>query len=265
MYLIAVNVSNFLYIYSSILFVTLSLGYNIDLSSHNIVVCRLVYYSSLLFDCLSSFYLILASIDRVLVTSPSALTRQRSTRRLAFICLLSGTLFWMVFHSHTFIFIDIQEVAPGYFVCYFQSGLYADLVGYYSTVLKGVLMIFLLIIFGTWTWRNLQNVHRHTINHVTSTHGNVVREQENVIVVKNRQFTLILLMEILIYITFNSMLSIIGIYQQIVKNESQTTFNYFIRIIGAFVSYIPLFANFFGNVLISKTFRSEVKRVLSCQ
>jgi hypothetical protein len=67
------------------------------------------------------------------------------------------------FSSHSsaeFIFIDIQEVAPGYSVSYLQSGLYADLVGYYSTVLKGVPMILLLIIFGIWTWRNLQNVHR---------------------------------------------------------------------------------------------------------
>ena len=263
MYLIAVNVSNFLYIYSSILFVSLSLGYNIDLSSQSIVGCRLIYYFSLLFDCLSSFYLISASIDRVLVTSPNARTRQRSTGRLALTCLVIGTLFWMIFHSHTWFFISIQELAPGYFVCYFQAGLYADLVGYYSTIIKGILMSSLLIIFGIWTWKNLQTVHRHRIVHITTTTANSLRNQDNGVLLKNRQLALMLLMEILIYVLFTLMLSIVGIYQQIAKNESQTAFTFFIRIIGAFVSYTPLYANFAGNLFISKTFRLEVKRIFS--
>ncbi|UJR11520.1 hypothetical protein I4U23_015701 [Adineta vaga] len=235
--------------------------YKIDLSSNNLVGCRLIYYCSLLFDCLSSFYLILASIDRVLVTSPNALLRQRSTRRLAFVCLLSGTLFWMLFHSHTLFLIDIQELVSGYFVCYFRAGLYENRVGYYSTFIKGILMSFLLIIFGIWTWKNLRNVHRHRVIHSRSTNGNLVSHQENSVLLKNRQFTLMLLIEILIYIAFNSMLSIIGIYQQFATDESQARFTFFIRIIGSFVTYIPLVGNFF----ISKTFRSEVKRIFLCK
>jgi hypothetical protein len=40
---------------------------------------QFVRFCQLLFDSFSSFYLIIASIDRVLVTSPSALIRQRSS------------------------------------------------------------------------------------------------------------------------------------------------------------------------------------------
>lgn len=265
MYLIAVNLSNFLYIYLSILILILGLGYNIDLTSYGILICRFIYYFSLLFDCLSSFYLILASIDRVLVTSPSALTRQRSTRRLAVLSLTLGTIFWMVFHCHTFIFIIMQELAPGYSICYFQAGLYADLIGYYSVVIKGVVTSLLLIIFGLWTRKNLQNIHRRQVAPADSTTMQAIGQKDTTVHLKNRQFALMLLMEILIYITCTSMLSIIGVYQQIAKNEAQTTFNYFIRIIGSFVSYTPIFANFLGNLLISKTFRSEVRRIFLCQ
>ncbi|CAF1590052.1 unnamed protein product [Adineta ricciae] len=264
MYLIAVNMSSVLYIYLSILIVVLGLGYNIDLSSYNIIICRFIYYFSLLFDGLSSFYLILASIDRVLVTSRSALIRQRSTRRLAVVSLTLGTIFWMVFHCHTFIFIIKQELAPGYFVCYFQAGLYAALVGYYSTI-KVVLTSLLLIIFGVWTRQNLQNIHRRQIVPANNTIMHSIGEKDTIVHLKNRQFALMLLMEILIYITFTSMLCIVGVYQQIAKNEAQAAFNYFIRIIGTFVSYAPLFANFLGNLFISKTFRSEVRRIFSCQ
>ncbi|CAF0862984.1 unnamed protein product [Adineta steineri] len=73
---------------------------------------------------LGAFYLILASIDRVLVTSSNTRTRQRSTRRLAYICIGSGTLFWTLFHCHTLILTDIQEIAPGYSICYARAGRY---------------------------------------------------------------------------------------------------------------------------------------------
>ncbi|CAF1406980.1 unnamed protein product [Adineta steineri] len=263
-YFISINISNLFYIYSSILIISLSFGYNIDLSSYNIITCRLLYYCSLLFDCLSAFYLILASLDRVLVTSPNALTRQRSTLHLAYKSVIIGTLFWMLFHSHTLFLVDFYELAPGYFVCYFQPGLYANLIGYYSTIVRGILMFALLIIFGIWTGKNLQNVNRHRIIPIAHTSVNTLGNQENIIRSKTRQFALMLLMEILINIVFYAMLSITGIYEQIATSESQTTFYYFIRLIASFIGNIPLCASFMGNLFISKTFRSEVKRILSC-
>ncbi|CAF4023487.1 unnamed protein product [Adineta steineri] len=121
-YLIAVNIANFVYITFAVLFTTLSVGYSIDLTTYNLFMCRFFYYTSYLSDILSAFYLILASIDRVLVTSSNARTRQKSTPRLAYICVGCGTLFWMLFHCHALILMDIQEIAPGYFTCYYRAG-----------------------------------------------------------------------------------------------------------------------------------------------
>ncbi|CAF1481593.1 unnamed protein product, partial [Adineta steineri] len=120
-YLIAVNIANFVYITFAVLFTTLSVGYSIDLTTYNLFMCRFFYYTSYLSDILSAFYLILASIDRVLVTSSNARTRQKSTPRLAYICVGCGTLFWMLFHCHALILMDIQEIAPGYFTCYYRA------------------------------------------------------------------------------------------------------------------------------------------------
>ncbi|CAF0991374.1 unnamed protein product [Adineta steineri] len=131
-YLIAVNIGNLLNITLPILFFILAYGYDIDLTTHNLFMCRFYYYTTYLFDILSAFYLILASIDRVLVTSSNVRTRQKSTRRLAYICIGSGTLFWILFHCHTLFLTDIQEIAPGYFTCYYRAGAYVVFTGYYS-------------------------------------------------------------------------------------------------------------------------------------
>ena len=86
-YFIAYNIANLIYIHSSLLALTLSIGFKIDASVYNLVLCRLRLYTVALFNLLSSFYLILASIDRILITSRNAITRRRSTRRCAYICI----------------------------------------------------------------------------------------------------------------------------------------------------------------------------------
>jgi hypothetical protein len=158
-YFIAYNVANFLFIFSLLLPLTLQIGYTIDFSIHNLYICHLRLYISILFDCLSPFYLILASVDRILITSPNALTRQRSTLRLAYICIACGTLFWTLFHIHALIFGTILQLGPYYFVCYYQLGVYFSFMGYYS-VIKETVALSLMIICGLWAIKNVRHMRR---------------------------------------------------------------------------------------------------------
>ncbi len=131
-YFVALNISNILLIYQSLLFSILQAGYNIQPTAYNLPLCRFYIYTIILFDILGPFYLILASADRVLITSSNALTRRRSTQRLAYICIISGTIFWMLIHIHGLVFGSIVEVPPNYVFCYFQSGAYLAFIAYYS-------------------------------------------------------------------------------------------------------------------------------------
>ncbi|CAF0949370.1 unnamed protein product [Didymodactylos carnosus] len=159
-YFIVYNLANFVYIYCLLFSLTLAVGYNIDPSAHNLVICRVRLYINVLFNVLSPYYLILASIDRILVTSRNALTRQRSTRRLAFICVTGGTLFWALFHSHALILANITQLGPISF-CYFQQGVELTFAGYYS-IIKELLALSLMIIFGLWAITNIRSTHRVT-------------------------------------------------------------------------------------------------------
>jgi hypothetical protein len=158
-YFITYNIANFLYIYSSLLSLTLDVGYNIDPSAYNLVLCRLRLYITILFNCLSPFYLILASIDRILVTSPKARTRQRSNHRFAYICIIIGTLFWSLFHSHALIASTITQIGPHQFLCCFREGVHLVFVSYYSLI-KEITALSLMIICGLWSINNIRRIHR---------------------------------------------------------------------------------------------------------
>ncbi|CAF5015745.1 unnamed protein product, partial [Rotaria sp. Silwood1] len=112
-YLVVGNIYNLLFINSLLLSITLEAGYNTYFTSKNIILCRLCYYTSLFFNVLSSYCLILASIDRVFVTSPHVSTRQRSTLR-------GGTIFWMLFHSPSLVFTNIIQISENISICFYQ-------------------------------------------------------------------------------------------------------------------------------------------------
>lgn len=267
-YFIACNVANLLYIYSSMLSSTLGNGYGIITTASNLAVCRTIFYMAFLFDILSPFYLILASIDRILITSSNALTRRRSTCRLAYICIISGTLFWMLFHSHTLIFSTILQVTSSYSVCYFQPGLYTVLLGYYSLLIKGLFVPILLAFFGIWTLRNIRKKRPGRIAPVLSTSGNMRVGGAYFVHPKDRQLILMLLIDIIIYLIFTGMLSVVVVYQQItsttVKSTEQTQIDMFVRNIAVFITFVPFCVGCCGYLLVSKTFRNEVKKVLLC-
>ncbi|CAF4058421.1 unnamed protein product [Adineta steineri] len=269
-YLIACNVTNFLLIYISILIATLGTGYSIDPSAHSWIVCRLRYYITLVCDVLNPSYLILAAFDRILVTSRNALTRQHSTSRLAYICICIITLFWLIFHSHALIFTTILETAPDIAICYFQPGLYLSVISYYSLIIKALLIPILMVILGLWTVKNVRSMNHVTAVVNASTSGGVtipggVRTAHS----KDRQLIKILLVDTSIYIFFNTMISIILIYQQIMQNQSQSYAQLylqgFLTSVSVFSAFIPFCIGCYTNLWVSKTFRQEVKNTLTCK
>jgi hypothetical protein len=72
-------------------------------------------------DILSPSCLVLASIDQLLVTTQNAVTRQRSTSRLAYVTIGCITLLWLLFHIHAIILMHVIELVPNVFTCYTQS------------------------------------------------------------------------------------------------------------------------------------------------
>ncbi|UJR09626.1 hypothetical protein I4U23_013860 [Adineta vaga] len=269
-YYIAVNIGNLFIIYTSFLSTTIRQGFNIDPSIYNLSFCRLRFYAILLFDVLSPTYLIFASIDRVLLTSPNALTRQRSTPRLACICILSITIFWSIGHSHLLFYTNIIQPSPNYFVCYFQYGIYLAIIGYYLAIIKGICIPLCMLFFGLWTIKNVRNLGRiiPAVNNL-SVSGAAPTGSLRSTHSKDRQLIRILLIDISVYVIFSLMLSSVLMYQQITqyqpKNRAQTYLDGFLVSTSTFSAYIPSCIGCFTNIVVSKTFRQEVKTIFLCK
>jgi len=268
-YFVALEISNFLYIYSSFFPLMLQYGYNINLTLSNLVCCRLSMYASFLFDILTSFYLIMASIDRILITSSNILIRRRSTRRLAHFVIISGTLFWMLFHIHALFFVNILQNEFGIFACSFTLGSYLAFAGYY-TLIKSILIPLLIILFGLWVIKNIRKLRRVAPVPVSSVTRNRDRTRlATRINAHNRLLGRILLMDTIVYILFRLPIGIFLMYEQIIQNYIRTTeqkqIELFITLICTFSAYIPSSIGCYLNLFISKTFRKEIKNIILCK
>ncbi|CAF0839469.1 unnamed protein product [Adineta steineri] len=265
-YFIAYNIANLMYIYSSLLSSTLSIGYNIDYSIYSIVVCRLRFYAILIFSALSPFYLVLASVDRVFITSPNALTRQRSTCRLAYICIGIGTLFWTLSYSHALIFTDIVQLGPNFIMCTPPPGAYYIFTTYFE-IIKEITVISLMLIFGIIYIKNIQNLGRIQATVDISAVRTMPKHNSNSFSRKDRQWILMLFMEITIYGLCSSPFAMYLIYAQITQNQIKTyerlELENMISFIFIFTAAIPFCTACYTNLIVSKTFRTEVKKIFN--
>ncbi|CAF1366797.1 unnamed protein product [Adineta steineri] len=260
-YLVAYNTGNLLQIYTTALTGILSNGYNIDLTLYSLSFCHFHFYTQFVFTILSPSYLILASIDRILITSPNALIRQRSTLRLTYICIIGVTLFWLLFHIHTLFWTHNIEPAPNVIICSFEPGVYVAFINYYTILIQDILIPLLMILFGVWTVRNLRKTRRVIL--ATISKAIVAARPTHS---KDSQFIRILIIDISIYIIFCAMMPPALIYIQILQARSPS-FTEFQRStlllnFALFSSYFPYCVGFYTNFLVSRKFRTEVKNIM---
>jgi hypothetical protein len=205
----------------------------------------------------------LASIDRILITSPNALTRQRSTRRLAYTCIISVTLFWVLFHIHVLIWTNIIQIVPNQFLCYFQ-GVYLDFIGYYFLI-EEIIALSLMIIFGLWSIKSIRSIRRVRVAPDLSVNRPAVGGGLHSTSSKDRQLIFILLMDTTIYALFSFVYTIFLLYEQITQNYTKSPdrmqIESFVRNLCSFSVGIPFCISSYGNLIVSKTFRNEVKKV----
>jgi hypothetical protein len=264
---VAINIINFLYLYLGLLFVILAAGYDIDPSASNVNFCRFRFYNApVLSNCESSF-LILASIDRTLITSSNAGTRKYSTHRLVYISAICIILFWSLYDAHAWVFTEIVQLGPDSFFCDYQPGTYSTIMAYNTLIINGAIPLLLIMIFGFWTLKNVRQVRRPALRSVPTNTGIITIGRPHKLRSKDRQLIQMLLLDIILFVTCRSPVTIIGLYRQITQYENKSAEQEIneqcILQITYFVYFIENSVGCYTNILVSKTFRIELKRILS--
>jgi hypothetical protein len=265
-YFVAYNIANLVYVYFVIFITSLGWGYSIDPSDYNIVYCRFRFYFYYLFGALSPFYLILASIDRTLITSSTIRIRQWSTPRVAYLAIASITIFWMVFEIHTLIYMNIYQINPYDSSCTYTPGIYTTFVNYYQLIVRGLLVPLLMLVSGLLTVKNIRGIHRiapaasKVIARITVGNGRKRLTQ------KDRQFILMLFIDIIIYILCTIPRPVYLIYTQATQYETKSAerqaIEGVINSVSLFTTFIPTCVGLYTNFLVSKNFRQNVKKIL---
>ncbi|CAF1409806.1 unnamed protein product [Adineta ricciae] len=263
-YFIAYNLANFLEISTCFSQGISAFGFNGYLPTYSTTYCRLMYYVGYVLDVLSPFYLILASIDRSIATSRNARMRRLSNHRLAYMCILIGTIFWMLFHIHALFFFKSIQIMPNYNICYTDSNVYLAFANYYA-LSKTVCVPILMMICEIHTIRSFRFAHRAAIapvSTVASTVGGAKRQ-------KDGQLMKILLINVTVYILFNLTPVTVWIYKQVTQYENESPddvqLDSFLTNVSSLVYYIPPSISCYINLVVSKTFRAEIKKLFLCK
>lgn len=244
LFLLGYIITNLIYLDFTVLLVTLS-GYGFDWANRSAAFCRLRMYFSFVFSTIPSYLLVMASWDRMCISSSNNRVRSLANRRLSLIMILSIGLFWSIFHLHGIVASEIQPVSSTRVTCNTRPGTMTTFVTYYSLICDGIIPLALMTIFGTRTWINVQ---RSTLN----------RSQR-----RERRIISLIVIQLVLYFCLRLPTPLYLIYQEATKFNVKTTD----RIVtDRFIFFVVLFCQFV-QVSVSpalnsttRTFRVELQR-----
>ncbi|CAF1090015.1 unnamed protein product [Adineta steineri] len=249
--------SNTIFINSTLLGSIFTLGFNSTIQNSSVILCKFFYYVSYLTSTYYPIILILASIDRLLISSQNIDTRLYSSKRLAYFSTSIATFTWSTFALHILIKVNIQEMYPGIFICYYDLSQFYLNFFTYSTVVQSVLVPFSMIILSAIAFKNVRRIRA------------IPRQERRQIRTMNKKdFQLLrcLYIQNIIYITCNIVLSVGIVYATAIRYETATplqqALNNFLNNFGSVLHDIPYCTNFITFICVSKAFRLEVKRLI---
>jgi len=119
-----------------------------------------------------------------------------------------------LFHIQAIIGATITQLGPNIFVCFSQQGVYPVFISYYSLI-ETILVISLMTIRGLWALMNIRSISRIRVVTDLSVSSSGVTGNTNPNSSKDRQLIFMLLMNIIIFTLFSSMLAIYYMDEQI--------------------------------------------------
>jgi len=232
----------------------LSMAYKIDISLFSSVSCKLVRYFSDLCIILSSYFIVLASIDRFCASSRSATIRKLSSIKVARIMISGLVLTFSVLYINTLVLIEI--IAIDRLGCVIRSqSLYHQIYSIAQVFIYSILSSCLMILFGFLTIYHTKKMRVQPTNVVT------YRRTE-------RQLTMMLLVQVAMHLILNLPISILYLMMQFLPDDAFTTTFYFILILSRYLCDFSFSTPFFLYIASGQVFQAElihmIKRFFPC-
>jgi hypothetical protein len=227
-----------------------ALGSNLYNTSR--IYCKIRIFLTWTFPCISTCYLVLASLDRCLSTSENSRLRLFSRIRVAHRITLIPIIVYSLTNCHEFIYFDLRPK------CVAESGIYSIFISIYSIVWTSLIPQSLLLIFGLITYRNIR-LSRKRLQRENEER----RSRTDIHLIKMTFFQVIISSILLNIRTIYFSYSVLS--ANVYKSERQIAFESLLLQISSFVFFINFCKSFYINTLTSKLFRQVLfKRLIRC-
>ena len=227
-------------------------GFDIHPHHSSTIICKLRNYLINTGGFLSQNYLLLACIDRYLISRKSSLSIKINRISLANRVILFSTCFWLIFLSHMLVYSEILIEKQ---FCFFSNSFYVIFISSHNLILSGFLLPFLMVIFGLLTWKNIRRIRQQTRQNRRRTR-------------RNHYLSLMLISNVLVNVFFTLMYTAGLASLSVFFNNNSQTFSHRNKVEQTFVSFIaiifyyaPFTIFFYINVLTSQRFRLELKNI----
>lgn len=248
---------NTCYINSSMLGSIFVFGFKINLLNSNAILCKLYSFTSFLFSTLPPTVLILASIDRLLISSQNVDTRLYSSKRLAFFSVSVSAGVWTIYFCHLLMMGDLQDLFPGFVVGFYNNSIgYRAFVPYSSLIINSAFFVIMIVlsIIAFKNVRQLRAIPRHQRQQIRSMNK------------KDFQLLRCLFVQDVIYILFNVSISVYLVYAPTTVGQTRTplvkALDDLFSNVSTFLHHLPFCASFVIFLSVSKAFRNESKRMI---
>jgi len=256
-YFILSSIIDFIFINTFLLIQLISL-LNLEIVAYittTIIWCKFGNYLFFLLPCLSSSYIILASIDRFCSSSFNETLQKLNQLKLSRILALIILLFWLIFSLHIPIsYNHIQSTPTSSIKCSPQlnlANIFIFLDGYFFAIFNWVIVPLFLTIFGLLIFRNIKFIHRRTYPQQLSTN----RYNQHLITMLLFQVSLTVILNIPYIVLY-----LYGIYNSAPKQLFPLLMYEIFSYLGSWFWFMNYCKSFYINTLSSKTFRNVLKR-----
>ncbi|CAF4890213.1 unnamed protein product [Rotaria sp. Silwood1] len=218
------------YLNSTILGTAFINGFQIYAQNSSVILCKLLHYTAVLFSTLLPTILILASIDRLLISSQNVDTRLYSSKRLAYFSISLSTFFWIIFN---FQFVTYSLMIFNCFFCLF------------------------MIILSIFAYKNVRHIRCIPRNR---------QYQIRTMTKKDFQLLRCLFIQDIVYIFVSLIPALYSVYTTSTKDQIRTPLEesivYFLQSLFTFIYFTFYGSSFFIFFIVSKAFRHGLKRFI---
>ena len=224
--------------------------YEYLLPNQSLAFCKLRVYLTAVFPAISTSCVMLASIDRCLLTSTSTRFRNWSKIRIAYRLVAILSMFWFITCIHMLIFYDFYPVSATTYGCSSRPGTYSIFISIFFVVWITLLPYTIMFIFCINTYLHIRS-SRHRVQ--TFQPQNLTRRKID------RNLMIMMFIQVILSIILLSMRTVVLAYQYITrdvpKNTERRVIESFISQLGIILYYINYAKSFYLYTLTSPYFR----------